>query len=181
MSPAAPKTLEQFTITARDWIDRDGGDNPELTYEFTAAEADTVSFVGDQCVRQPETGYAERVLSSRSEVTQVDRVLPAGSWDIIVRVFDQLGAVSIVYSEGVRKWLDPQHGLRSARDCGRGEYGRWPSRTRVSRSSSAWSRPRSLRRCVSAARRRSPTPTRRPASTTSHLSRPRSTTRLSRA
>ena len=103
MSPAAPKTLEQFTMTARDWIDRDGGDNPELTYEFTAAEAGTVSFVGDQCVRQPETGYAERVLSSRSEVTQVERVLPAGSWDIIVRVFDQLGAVSIVYSEGVRK------------------------------------------------------------------------------
>jgi len=119
VDPPAPKTLERFKITAKDWIDRDGGDNPLLTYEFTAAEAGTVSFVSDQCVRQPETGYAERVLSSRSEVTEVDRVLPAGKWDIIVRVYDQLGAVSIVSSEGVRKWRDPQPGLRSARDCGR--------------------------------------------------------------
>ena len=84
---------------AEGWTDPDpGAISGSLEYMFTIAEAGAVRFASESCVKQPDEGYAETVIARRSRQPNVTRTLPAGDWDVIVRVFDVLSSVSVAHT-----------------------------------------------------------------------------------
>ena len=65
---------------------------------FTIAEAGAVVFTTASFVQQPDEGYGETVIARRSRQSNVTRSLPAGEWDVIVRVYDVLSSVSVAHT-----------------------------------------------------------------------------------